>query len=141
MSRRAQPPQRNKQRGATAIEFAMVFPIFVVVIFFFFESWRFVQFRDAVDQAALEAGRAAIVPGATAEEARARANTILASVGANSAVVTITPQQLREDTDEVTIDVTLPYADVGLFFQYFASDYDFHTTLTLDTENKRVGRM
>jgi len=123
------------------VEFSLVFPIFLTVVFFFFEAWRFQQFQQTVDQAALEVGRAAIVPGATADEALARGTQLLEAVGAQTAVLSVSPDPITETTDEVTVSVSLPYADVGLFFDFFASDHVFESEVTLETENSRIGRL
>jgi len=129
------------RRGATVVEFALVIPIFFLVIFFFFEAWRFVQFQHAVDQAALEGARAAIIPGATVEQAVEQAEHMLFAAGATTATVQITPDPIDESTEEVTVSVTLPHGDVGLFFDFFTSGYIFNSTITLQHENSRVGRL
>ncbi len=141
MKRQLPNPVRRLRRGATSVEFALVFPVFLTVNFFFFEAWRFQQFQETVDQAALETARAAVVPGATVADARDRGSNLLQAVGAESAELTISPDPITEDTDQVTVTVTVKYRDVGLFFQYFASDYVFTSTLTLNTENSRIKRI
>lgn len=116
-------------------------PVFLAVMFFFFETWRFQQLQQTVDQAVLEAARTAIVPGSSATLAQTRATAILQSIGGDAATVTITPNPIIESTDEVTVTVELPNSGVGIFNTFFAPDYTFRSTLTLDTENKRIGRL
>jgi Flp pilus assembly protein TadG len=128
------------RRGATTVEMAFCLPIFFLVIMFFLESWRFIQMQQAVDQAVYEGARAAIVPGATANDARAGANVIFSAVGATSAQVDISPAVIDDQTESVTVSATLPLADVGWMFQYFAPGYVFQSTLTLPHENRRIGR-
>jgi Flp pilus assembly protein TadG len=135
------PRNRKPRRGATTVEFALVVPIFILTILFFFETWRFQQIQQVVDHAALEAARVAIVPGATAEAARAKAGQLLAATGADSAEITVAPETLLASTDEVTVTVEVPYSDVGLIYQYFAPSHIFSSTLTLATENSRIGRL
>jgi Flp pilus assembly protein TadG len=129
------------RRGTTTVEFAIVFPVFVALVFFFFETWRYQQFQQAVDEAALEAARVAIVPGATATQAQAQGKKLLNGIGAPTATVNVSPNPIAQSTDQVTITVSLPYSDVGLFFKYFAKGKVFTSTLTMDTENKRIGRL
>jgi len=140
MISRTRPHRRRLRRGATLVEFALVLPVFLLVVFFFFEAWRFMQFQQAVDQAAYEAARVAIVPGATIEEARDQGRAILDSMAAPTATIEITPDPITDATEEVTVTVSLPHADVGLFFDYFTAGYEFVSTITLDHENARIGR-
>ena len=132
---------RSNRCGAASVEFALVIPVFLSIVFFFLETWRFQQVQQTVDQAALEAARAAIIPGATADDARARGNKILQAVSATAATVTVAPDPINQSTDQVTVTVEMSNANVGLFFKYFSSDYVFRSSLTLSTENKRIGRL
>ncbi len=140
MTRTVHRRSRNSRRGATVVEFSVVFSLFMFIVFFFFESWRFMMFQQAVDQAALEAARAAIVPGATVEQANERASMFLNAVGASTATVATTPNPIQPTTEQVTVTVTLPYADVGFFFAHFSQGYVFTSMVTLDHENRRIAR-
>jgi Flp pilus assembly protein TadG len=62
---------RNHRRGATAVEFALTAPIFFVFLLSAFEFGWLNVIRHTADNAAYEAARAAIVPGATVADARA----------------------------------------------------------------------
>lgn len=131
---------KNNRNGSTTVEFALVLPILMASLMFFFETWRFAEFQHSVDQASLEGARAAITPGATAADAEARARQILDAVGAITATVTVSPDPIIDTTEEVTVFVAQPYSDVGFFFDYFAPNYVFSSTITLDSENKRMGQ-
>ena len=132
---------RMARRGTTAVEFAVVLPVFIAILLFFFELQRFQQVQHAVNHAALEAGRIAITPGATANNVRNRAVGILNSINAHQHEVVITPATITETTHAVTIDVTVPYAQVGLFFRLFGGGSQLTASLTWPTENSRVGRL
>ncbi len=82
---------RTGRRGATAVEFAITAPVFFLFLLAAFEFGWLNVMRHTADNAAYEAARAAMVPGATAAEATAKANTILQIVGARGAKVSITP--------------------------------------------------
>ena len=56
----------------------------------------------------VSSARSAIVPGATAAQARAAAYTALSYAGIGSATVTITPAVLGPGDNEVTVDVSVP---------------------------------
>lgn len=133
--------RHSNRTGATTIEFAVVVPIFFLVVYFFIETWRFQQFQQAVDQATLEASRAAILPGATVQDATTAGRTILDVVGATSAQITITPNPILATTDEVTVSTQLSNADVGLFYRYFAPTHLFSSSLTLPTESSRISQI
>jgi Flp pilus assembly protein TadG len=123
---------------------AVCLPVFFLIVFFFIESWRFMSFQHAIDHATFEAARRAVVPGATPAEAEARAQQILDAFGATTATISVTPTTFDESTEEVTVSVSLDYADVAFLFnpQYSLSypDRVLNSTLTLDHENARVGR-
>ncbi len=141
MKRKFTIQSRKNRRGTALVEFAFVFPVFLSVIFFFFETWRFQQFQQTVDQAVLDTARAAITPGANVDDSVTRGRQLLQSMGGSSATLSVSPDPIEETTDQVTVTGTLPCGDVGLFFQYFASGYVFTSTITLDTENSRVKRI
>ena len=63
------------------------------------------------------------------------------AVSATAATVTVAPDPINQSTDQVTVTVEMSNANVGLFFKYFSSDYVFRSSLTLSTENKRIGRL
>src|SRR3990170_1920701 len=94
LSMRHDRSQRKGRRGATAVEFALTAPIFFMFLLAAFEFGWLNVIRHTADNAAYEAARTAMVPGATADEARAKANGLLAIVGARGASVTVTPATL-----------------------------------------------
>ena len=56
----------SSRAGATAVEFAIVAPIFFLIMLASFEFSRLNVIRHTADNAAYEAARHAMVPGATA---------------------------------------------------------------------------
>jgi hypothetical protein len=90
--------------------------------------------RHTADNAAYEAARTAMVPGATAAEARDKANAILNIVGARGASVTITPATLTPDTEEVTVQVEVPLNSNGLILPRFTKNKTLRSSSTLQTE-------
>ena len=104
----------TSRRGATAVEFALTAPIFFLFLLAAFEFGWLNVIRHTADNAAYEAARTAMVPGATAAEATAKANSILNIVGARGATVTVTPATMTTDTDEVTVAIDIPMNSNGL---------------------------
>ena len=126
---------RNSQRktrrsGVAAVEFAIVAPIFFLLVLASLEFGRMNMIRHTADQAAYEAARYAMVPGATAAEARAKANSLLQIVGTRGATVTV----IGPTDDEVTVNVSVPMNQNGWISPRFSKDHTIRATSTLKTE-------
>src|SRR6185312_14304075 len=111
--------RRDARTGAVAVEFAITAPIFFLFLLAAFEFGWLNVMRHTADNAAYEAARAAMVPGATAADATAKANTLLNIVGARGAQVSITPANITNSTTEVTVAVDLPMNKNGLIVPRF----------------------
>jgi Flp pilus assembly protein TadG len=122
------------RRGATAVEFALTAPVFFLFLLAAFEFGWMNVLRHTADNAAYEAARAAMVPGATAAEATAKANGILNVVGARSPKITITPATITTSTKEVTVTIDIPMSKNGLIVPKFSKKSTLHAESTLGTE-------
>lgn len=122
------------RRGATAVEFALVAPVFILFLLAAFEFGWLNVVRHTADNAAYEAARTAIVPGATTAEARTKANRLLRIVGARGANVTITPDPVTAQTTAVTVDIRIPMRRNGLIVPRFTSRTQIQAKSTLRTE-------
>jgi len=116
------------------VEFALTAPIFFLFLLAAFEFGWLNVIRHTADNAAYEAARTAMVPGATAEEARTKANNLLNIVGTRAAIVTVSPAQLTPETDEVTVEIDIPMNRNGLIVPRFTRSTTIHSTSTLRTE-------
>jgi hypothetical protein len=92
------------------VELAVVLPVFFLFMLVGIEFYRLNVLRHAADQAAYEAARHVIVPGATADEAQQRARDVLAQAGIRAADVTVMPGTISELTPSVTVQVDVPVA-------------------------------
>jgi Flp pilus assembly protein TadG len=126
--------RRHVKRGAAAVEFAVTAPVFFLFLLAAFEFGWLNVIRHTADNAAYEGARAAMVPGATATDAKAKADSILKIVGARGAKVTITPSALTPTTTEVTVAVDVPMRRNGLIVPRFTSKTTLHSESTLRTE-------
>src|ERR1700750_378909 len=98
--------RRNKMRaGAVAVEFAITAPIFFLFLLAAFEFGWLNVIRHTADNAAYEAARTVMVPGASAAEATAKATSVLNAVGARGAKISITPSTITNATTEVTVAI------------------------------------
>ena len=122
------------RRGAVAVEFAITAPIFFLFLLASFEFGWLNVIRHTADNAAYEAARAVVVPGATAAEATAKATSILNVVGARGAKISITPANITALTTEVTVAVDLPMSSNGLITPRFTGKTTLHSQSTLKTE-------
>ncbi len=99
---------KSHRLGATTVEFALVLPILLLMVTAGIELTRLSLLNHLTETAADEAARRVIVPGATSEEATARANEVLALVGVRGAVVTVNPATIGEATSRVAVTVSVP---------------------------------
>jgi Flp pilus assembly protein TadG len=125
---------RRHRRGVAAVEFALCAPVFFLFIFAMFEFTWMNVLRHTADNAAYEASRIVMVPGATAAQATAEANRILRIVGARGTSVTVTPGVIRADTRLVTVDVSVPMDRNGLIAPRFSRGQTLDSRSTLRTE-------
>ncbi|BBO30508.1 TadE family protein [Lacipirellula parvula] len=116
--------------GATAVEFAIVAPIFFTLVLASLEFGRVNMIRHTADQAAYEAARHAMVPGATAAEATAKATSMLKIVGARDAKIKV----VGPTDDTVTVTIDIPMLNNGWITPKFSKTKTIHATSTLKTE-------
>jgi Flp pilus assembly protein TadG len=126
--------QRKLRRGATAVEFALTAPVFFLFLLAAFEFGWLNVIRHTADNAAYEAARTAMVPGATSAEASAKANGLLQIVGARNAKVKVTPTVITPDTEEITVTIDIPMAKNGLIVPRFSGKKTLSSSSTLRTE-------
>src|SRR4051794_10457829 len=127
--------QRLANRGGVvAVEFAITAPIFFLFLLAAFEFGWLNVLRHTADNAAYEAARTIIVPGATSTEATAKAQGLLNIVGARGAKISITPAAVTSSTDQVTVAIDVPMKQNGLITPRFTGKTTLHSESTLKTE-------
>lgn len=124
----------NKRRGATAVEFALTAPVFILFLMAAFEFGWLNVVRHTADNAAYEAARSAVVPGASVAEATAKADTLLRVVGARGATVTVSPNPVTVNTEAVTVNIRIPMNQNGLIVPRFTGNTTIEAESTLRTE-------
>jgi Flp pilus assembly protein TadG len=133
-SPRTMKNNRKHRRGATAVEFALTAPVFFLFLLAAFEFGWLNVLRHTADNAAYEAARNVIVPGAKASEAKSIANNLLKIVGARGAKVTITPPTVTPETESVTVSIEIPMKKNGLIVPRFTGKTKILASSTLRTE-------
>ncbi|MGD9632565.1 MAG: TadE/TadG family type IV pilus assembly protein [Pirellulales bacterium] len=124
----------DARRGATAAEFALTLPLFILFLMSSFEFGWLNVLRHTSDNACYEAARYAMVPGGTAAEAKAKANSLLNIIGARDAKVTVSPATLTSTTEEVTVSIDIPLGSNALVVPKFTGKKTLHSEATLKTE-------
>lgn len=125
------------RRGAIAVEFALVFPVFLVLIFLLVELGGVLYVHNSLSYAVQEATRYAIVRGGTADNPATKADieTELKSrlVGIEpddvAVQVTFTPDNSPGST--VAVQATLPYEPVVPFIPIGILNISTKTQMTI----------
>ena len=128
---------RNNRTGAVTVEFALVCPVFLMLIFGLIEFSRISIIRHAVDNAAYEAARVGIIPGATATEVTSAVQASLDAVGLTATTILVTPFPLGDSADDVTVEVTVSVADNSWGVPHFAQGLNLTGSASLGTERYR----
>lgn len=107
------------RRGAVMVEFALTFPILVILLFGCYEVSRANMLQHAADAAAYEAARAGIIPGATPDRCRQAASFVLRATGVREFTLVITPNTIGRTTPEVSVEVTIPLRENTVMASFF----------------------
>jgi len=117
---------RRDRRGATAVEFAIIVPVFLLLLAGIIEFGQAFRAQHALLNAARRGGRAASLAGSTnATVMTTVRNDLVSSLGVQSTDVTVTIKLNNSSTaslanaitgDVVEITVTLPYTKAGVNF-------------------------
>ena len=134
MSRKVDSEPQKNRAGTTAVEIAIVLPIFVLLLAAAFEFGRLNIIRHIADTAAYEAARHVIVPGATSAEAVAEAKSLLDIVSTRGATVTVNPATLGPETEEVSVTIDIPMSQNGWFIPRFSTSKIIRAQSRLKTE-------
>lgn len=103
-----------KPKGAVAVELAIAVPIVLLLFFGLWEMCRLYNIRETLAVASMEGARKGVIPGGTATDATAAAQSICALVGVGSPTINAT---VTATESTVSISVQLDtYAWVTPFF-------------------------
>ena len=106
---------RRKRIGAAAVEFAIVAPVFFLMVLGMIEIGRAVMVQQIITNASREGARQAVLDGATATTVTAFVNTYLTNASMPTAAVTF-PQGDPENAsfgNPVEVNVSLPFSQVS----------------------------
>lgn len=121
----------RRRRGAVAVEMSLCAPILFLLLFAALELGRMNMIRETVNNAAYDAARTCIVPGATNQEGVNAANAILKSIGVVNGTVQVQPGTITDTTPTVTATVSVPYSTNMWFPPIYANGGSATVTCTL----------
>jgi Flp pilus assembly protein TadG len=106
---------RRKRRAAAAVEFAIVAPLFFLLVFGLIEYGRMVMVQQIITNASREGARSAVLDGATTSGVQAAVNNYLTSGSISGATVAVNPNPptSAQYGDPVTVTVSVPFSQVS----------------------------
>lgn len=115
VSHRGPIRRRLARRGAAAVEFALVAPIFFMFIFGMIEYGRAVMVQQILTNAAREGARVAILTTATTTSVKSAVTTYLSNAGISGATPSVSPDPPTSATtgSSVTVTVSVPFNSVS----------------------------
>jgi Flp pilus assembly protein TadG len=96
------------RNGAAAVEFALTAPILFLFLFAALEFGRYNMLQQTANNAAFEAARQCILPGAAASDGQTVGLNILRAARMTGGAVAINPATITTTTTQVTATVTVP---------------------------------
>ncbi len=108
-------PKAKRRRGAAIVEFAVVAPVFILLVLGMLEFGRGVMVLQSLTHAARSACRKAIVDGGTAQTTTNAVATALAGTGISGYVVQVSPANPSSagEGDAVTVTISVAYSNVS----------------------------
>lgn len=108
---------RKQRRGAAAVEFAVVAPVFFLLVFGMIEYGRMVMVQQIIVNSAREGCRAAVLDGSTTAGVKSTVITAMSSgnitITTSNVTVSPDPPSGAEFGDPVTVTVTVPFNQVS----------------------------
>lgn len=127
--------QRKRRRGALTVEFALTAPIFFLFVFAGIEFARIHMIQNSMENAAFEGARRGIVPGATANDCKQVAESLVDIIGLKDVTVTVSPSTFTTSTESITVDIQVPItASNGFGLTGFMSGKSMATSISMPIE-------
>jgi Flp pilus assembly protein TadG len=106
---------RRNRRAAAAVEFAIVAPVFFLLVFGMIEYGRMVMVQQVITNASREGARQGVLDGATVTSVTSTVNSYLSAGSITGATVTVSPNPPTnaQNGDPVTVTVSIPFSQVS----------------------------
>ncbi len=128
----------GSRRGVTVTELSIVLPVFLMIVFAGFEFSRICLIRNAAHNAAYQAARRVMVPGATVADANAEASRLLSVFGVSTFTLTVNPNPITLAANRVTVSIDIPAGQCGWVTPMFTNSRMIHAGSTLFAERDRT---
>ena len=129
---------RGNRRGVSMVEFSVVLPVFLMIVFAGFEFSRICLVRNAAHNAAYQATRRVMVPGATVADANAEASRLLSVFGVSTFTLSVNPNPITLAANRVTVSIDIPAGQCGWITPMFTNSQVIHAGSTLFAERDRT---
>jgi hypothetical protein len=97
---------KKSERGQSLVEFALILPLFMIVLFGIMEFGRLWEMSNLITSASREGARVAAISGSSQSQAINAAQHVLSAANIDDATVTVSGPNSES---EVSVTVTLPY--------------------------------
>ncbi len=106
---------RKKRRGAAAVEFAVVAPIFLLLVFGMIEYGRMVMVQQVLVNASREGARKAVLDGSTQQDVVDVVQQYTNSASIQGVTISVTPADPQDAAfgDPVTVTVSVGFNQVS----------------------------
>lgn len=120
---RAGSRSERRHRGVAAVEFAVVAPVFFLVVLGIIEFGRMVMVQQVITNAAREGARISVLDSATTARVTTRVNDYLAAASLRGATVLVSPNPpTSAGFDEpVSVEIRIPFSAVSPLTSPFLS--------------------
>jgi Flp pilus assembly protein TadG len=123
---------KHHRRGATAVEFSLVFILFMSLFLYGVQIFRISMISNSVDIAIMEGARMGMLPGKSLDDAKSAMSSSLMSDGIrNFDVEAITTTDGTVDT--ISVGVSISLSDNGVTAPGLPVDITKGTTITKET--------
>ena len=104
-------PSADTRSGSVTVETAIVLPVLFAMLFAAIDCAKLNMLRNSAQNAAYEGARKAIVPGATATDAKDAAKKVLGAISVKNYTISVNPSTITSATNTVTVTITIPLKD------------------------------
>lgn len=129
---------KKKRRGAAAVEFAIVAPVFLLMIFGLIEFGRLVMVQQVITNASREGARTGVLDGATTSNVQTVVENYLQTAAISGATVTVTPNPPSSAGfgQPVTVNVAIGFDNVSWMpSPFFLKDATLTSTSVMRRES------
>jgi Flp pilus assembly protein TadG len=136
-TRRVKRRNAAQRRGTAAVEFAVVAPVFIALVFGILEIGRLVMVQQMLTTASREGARLAVTESATLTSVQSAVDTYLTNGTVTGATTTVTPTlSSAQPGDTIIVQVQMPFDDAS----WLPTPWFVHnTTLTATSAMRREG--